>query len=131
MLDSSGNAIFYVTVSMSEKGLLSFTDPKGNLLLSGLKVADAIGDDVLLTVKLYYYANSSRADLIVRYSDMSADKSDYPQGKSMAVAAEVTGVTADLIAGTSSKYSAASISVNKNNGVMVYLDDVYVRNYTE
>ena len=129
MVDSADGAIFYVTVSVDENGCLSFTDPKGHVLLEGLKAAETVGDKIDITVKLYYYADSERVDLVVRYTDLSADATTYPNGKANAASATVSGVTASEISGVSANYEYASISVNE--GVTVYIDDVFARNYTE
>lgn len=127
MLDSESNSIFCVTASINSDGKLTFTDANNNKLIKNLKVANKVGDKFELTVKLYYYADSERADLVVRYNDVSANATTYPGGKSTAVAATVSGVSADLIDGISEDYTAAKISVNK--GTVIYVDDVFVRNY--
>lgn len=115
-----------VTAKVNDDGTISFYGPDKQALIENLVVAKNLGDKFEMTVKLYYYAESSRMDLVVRYNDMSADAEIYPNGMATAVAAVMTDV---VPSGNSAEYSYAAIQVSE--GVVIYVDDVFARNYTK
>lgn len=115
-----------VTAKVNEDGTISFYGPNEQALIENLVVAKAVGDKFVMTVKIYYYRDSSRMDLVVRYNDMSADATTYPNGKATTVGAVMTNV---VTTGNSAAYSMAVVQVSQ--GVVIYVDDVFARNYTE
>ena len=115
-----------VTAKVNENGTISFYGPNDQALIENLVVAKAMGDKFVMTVKIYYYRDSNRMDLVVRYNDMSVDAATYPNGKATAVGAVMTDV---VTTGNSAEYSMAVVSVTQ--GTVIYIDDIFARNYAE